>query len=302
MRSGFVRSAILLMFIAGMTFAQTPKPEEVAQMVENISLPQDQLKSLAFDMRMNLPMPLSILCQLRYQAPDQYALHVFDNYDQTPILIIIGHTAMINDPFASNLTLVASAGVAFNFVPQGSDYNAQFAFNMPLDGKINNHVELDFKTMFSRVSENLKVENATAGSLVFSGNTEQKSRCTAILAAQEKFALREVRLFIENEPTAILEIEKIKVDAESEPIADMFPLAALASSSISLNFIEPQGMIDTALVAMTVIKAVFARSAIRDPQLREKIEAMLNQKVDWFSVESVDASRSEKLREIFKPL
>ena len=302
MNTGIFRSAILLIFIAGMAMAQTTVPEEVVGMVKDIRLPQDRLESLAFDMHMNLPMPLNILCQLRFRAPDQYSLCVFDNYDQTPMLIIIGQTAMINDPFADNLTLVASAGVAFDLVPQGSEYSAQFAFNMPVEGKINNRIGLDFKTLFSRVSENLNVETATAGNLIFSGSTEQKSRCVAVFATQEKFALQEVGLFVEGEPTAVLEIKNIRVDAGAESVADVFPLVQLASSTIPFSFVEPDGMIDTALVATTVLKAVFARTALRNQPLREKIEAMFNQKVDWSSVGSVDTSRSEKLREIFRPL
>ncbi len=302
MKSRLLIIIALLVLATGAVFAQIPSEEEVRKMVKNIKMPPDELNSLAFDMRMNLPMPLNILCQLRYKAPDQYSLHVFDDQDQTPVLIIIGQTAMINDPLADSVTLVATAGVVFDFVPQGEDYNAQFAFNMPVDGKIINRVELDFTTMFSRANENVGIENASAGEIVFSGTTSQKSRCVAILAPDEKFALREARLFTEDESEAVLELNNIRVDAEIDAAPALFPMAELASSAIKLTFIEPEGMIDTAMVAASVLRAVFARSAIRNEPLRENIEAMLNQQVDWDAIAASDAARAEKLRLIFQPL
>jgi len=292
----------LIFMLAAVAQAQTPSAEDIIKLIRDIRMPQDNLGSLAFDMRMNLPMPLNILCQVRYHAPDCYSLHVFDDHDQTPVLIIIDQKALINDPMAESLTLVASAGVAFDLVPRGEEYNAQFAFNMPTDGKISNRVELDFKTMFARVTENVSVESASAGSVIFSGATSKKSRCAAVLAPDEKFPLRQARLYIEDEPLPILEINDIRVDAASQTAATLFPMTELAASGVKYSQVEPQGMIDTALVATSVIKAVFARSAIRNQQLREKIEEMIGQRVDWASIEVSDAERSEKLRKIFKPL
>jgi len=293
---------VLIAALTGTAQAQAPSAEEIVKLIRDIRLPQDNLSSLAFDMRMNLPMPLNILCQVRYHAPDHYSLHVFDDHDQTPVLIIIGQKAMINDPLAESLTLVASAGVAFDFVPRGEEYNAQFAFNMPVDGKVNNHVELDFQTMFARITENVSVEIASAAAIIFSGTTSQKSRCVATLAPDEKFALRQARIYIENEPLPILEINDIRVNVASQAAATLFPMTELEASNIKYSLVEPQGMIDTALVASSVIKAVFARSAIRNQQLREKIEEMTGQRVDWSAIEVVDTLRSEKLRQIFRPL
>ncbi|PKL50150.1 MAG: hypothetical protein CVV42_03950 [Candidatus Riflebacteria bacterium HGW-Riflebacteria-2] len=292
----------LIVMIAGVAPAQTPTAEEILKLIRDVRLPQDNLSSLAFDMRMNLPMPLNILCQVRYHAPDHYSLHVFDDHDQTPVLIIIDHQALINDPLAESLTLIASAGVAFDFVPRGEEYNAQFAFNMPTDGAINNRVELDFKSMFARVSENVSVENASDGEVIFSGQTSKKNRCIAVLAPSEKFALRQTRLYLEGEPIAILEVTDIRVDTASEAAVTLFPMTELDVSGDKYSQIEPQGMIDTALVAASVLRAVFARSAIRNQELREKIEEMIGQRADWSAIEAVDAVRSEKLRRIFKPL
>jgi len=293
---------VLIVSMAGVAWAQTPSAEEILKLIRDIRLPQDNLSSLAFDMRMNLPMPLNILCQVRYNAPDRYSLHVFDDHDQTPVLIVIGQNALINDPLADSLTLIASAGVAFDLVPRGEEYNAQFAFNMPTDGTINNRVELDFKTMFARVNENVSVENASDGEVIFAGMTSKKSRCVAVIAPDEKFALRQARLYVENEPLAILEINDIKVDAASQSEAAVFPMTQLVDAGIKYSRIEPQGMIDTAMVAASVLKAVFARSAIRNQSLRSKIEEMTGQKLDWHKIEALDGARSEQLRQIFKPL
>jgi len=293
---------VLIILLTAVAQAQTPSAEDIMKLIRDIRLPQDNLSSLAFDMRMNLPMPLNILCQVRYHAPDCYSLHVFDDHDQTPVLIIIDRKALINDPMAGSLTLIASAGVAFDLVPLGEEYNAQFAFNMPVDGKINNRIELDFKTMFARVTENISVENASDGAIIFSGSTSKKSRCTAVLAPDEKFALHQTNLYIEGESLPILQISDIRVDAASQTVATLFPITELDASGVKYSQIETQGMVDTALVATSVLKAVFARSAIRNQQLREKIEEMIGQRVDWAAIEASDAARSEKLRQIFKPL
>jgi hypothetical protein len=302
MKKTFLLLLVLCALCTGIASAQTLSVEDIKKRVKDVRLPQDQLKSLAFDMHMNLPLPLNILCQLRYLAPDQYCLQVFDSHDDTPVLIIIDQTALVNDPLADNLTLVASAGVAFDLVPRGDEYNAQFAFNVPVDGKINNRVELDFTTMFSRVVKDIDISNASGGELVFSGKTEKESRCVAVFAPKQAYALRSTALFIPDHPDAILKIDNIRLDVASETVLSRFPMAELIASGVTFDKVQPQGMFDTALVAASVLKAVFARSAIRNQELREKIETMINQKVDWQGIKATDDSRSAKLRQLFKPL
>ncbi len=276
------------------------KPEEIKEKIRDIRLPGDQMKTLAFDMRMTLPLPLDLICFLRYEAPENYSLKVFDAADKTPIMIIAQNIAMINDPMAEQINLVASCGVTFELLPSNDQYNANFAFTTPSEGKISNRVELDFKTLFSRVVKDLKLEKKSDGQIVFSGASEQKSTCQAMINFQSDFILKTLSMSVAENPVPVLRFTRIELDKPVLASSFEFPMKALEASDLKFSISHPQGMIDTMLVVTTVIKAVFARTAIRSPQAREQIEAMLKTSLDWKSMEEKDAARSEKLRKIFQ--
>lgn len=276
------------------------KPEEIREKIRDIRLPGDKMQTLAFDMRMTLPLPLDLICFLRYEAPENYSLKVFDTVDKTPIMIIAGNMAMINDPLADQISLVASCGVTFELLPADDQYNANFAFTTPSDGKITNRVELDFKTLFSRVSKDLKLEKRPDGRMCFSGTSEQNSVCHALIDLQNDFILKALSMSVAENPVPVLRFTKIELDQPVASESFVFPMAALEASGLKFSISQPQGIIDTMLVVTTVIKAVFARTAIKRPQAREKIEAMLQTTLDWQSMESNDTARSAQLREIFK--
>jgi len=276
------------------------KPEEIKEKIRDIRLPGDKMQTLAFDMRMTLPLPLDLVCFLRYEAPEKYSLKIFDAVDKTPIMIIAENMAMINDPMAEQISLVASCGVTFELLPANDQYNANFAFTTPSDGKIINRVELDFKTLFSRVGKDLKLEKTSDGLMLFSGTSEQNSICQALVDLEHGFILKTISMSVAENPVPVLRFTRIELD---QPIASdsfEFPIAALEASDLKFSISQPQGIIDTMLVVTTVIKAVFARSAIKIPQAREKIEAMLQTTLDWESMQNNDNARSAKLREIFQ--
>lgn len=276
------------------------KPEEVREKIRDIRLPGDKMNTLAFDMRMTLPLPLDLICFLRYEAPENYSLKVFDAVDKTPIMIIAESMAMINDPMAEQVDLIASCGVTFELKPANDQYNANFAFTTPSDGKITNRVELDFKTLFSRVVKDLKLEKKSDGQMVFSGTSEQNSTCQAVVDLRQNFILKTLGISVPENPIPVLRFTKIELDLPVSADSFNFPMRALEASDLKFSISRPQGMIDTMLIVTTVIKAVFARTAIRNPQAREQIEAMLKTSLDWKSMEERDAVRSEKLRKIFQ--
>ncbi len=281
------------------TASTTPTWQELTGLVKDIRLPGDQLKSLAVDMHMNLPLPLKISCLLRYQAPDQYSLRVFDGEDRTPIMFIADNLAFINDPLADDLSLIASAGVSFELVPQNEQYNANFAFNTPVDGAIKNRVELDFIDLFARVSRNMQVQPLSEHKFQLTGSSEQNSSCSADIDTMAVFPLTRLSMFVPENPEPVLALSLIEADGKIAADYFSFPLQKLTASGLPINRSTPQGIVDTVLVVSTVIKAVFARSAIRNPQCRDQIEAMLRTSVNWQALAEKDALRSAALRKIF---
>lgn len=281
------------------TASPTATWQELTGLIKDIRLPGDQLKSLAVDMHMNLPLPLKISCFLRYQAPDKYSLQVFDGEDQTPIMIIADNLAFINDPLADDLSLIASAGVAFELIPQNEQYNANFAFNTPVDGSIKNRVELDFINLFARVSRNMQVQTLSENKFQLTGSSEQNSSCSADIDPAAAFPLTRLCMFVPENPEPVLTLSRIETDGNIAAENFAFPLQKLIDSGLPITRSTPQGIVDTVLVVSTVIKAVFARSAIRNPHCREQIEAMLKTSVNWQDLAEKDALCSAALRKIF---
>lgn len=274
-------------------------PESVRAMVRNINLPGDEFNALTVDMHMRLPeTPVHLFCQLRYQTPGSYSLGVYDGNDNTPLLIVCDQLALINDPFAEKLSVIASAGVNFELVPQEKQYNAVFAFNMPVGGIINNRINLDFTTMFARLTKDTAVA-AEASGLVFSGATEENSRCTATLNASAALPLQALSLFIAGVDKPVLEFSRI--ECASVGGLPTFPLQKLQGSGMVAATVYPEGFIDTMMIMTSVIKAVFARAAIYQPEIRARVSEMLNLSgmVDWQSVRARDSERAGRLRELF---
>lgn len=273
---------------------------DVVRMVKDIELPRDEMRSLAVDMHMRLPgMPVHIFCQLRYCASESYSLKVYDGNDGAPLLIVCDQLALINDPFAETLSLIASAGVVFELLPQAGRYTANFAFNMPVDGRVNNKVSFDFKTMFSRLTENVEVSSGSASTLVFSGMTKEKSRCCAIFNASAAMPLQSLSLFVEDTVNPVLEFSRIEVDNLSAEAFLAFPELELRKSGIAVVYMAPDGFLDTMSVMSSVVKAIIGRSAISKPEMREQVEKILLQKVDWNNISSRDIERSSLLRKLF---
>lgn len=276
-------------------------PAEVRGMVRNLKLPQDKLSSLALDMSMNLPIPMKINIQLRYSHDDKYTLQVFDGFDQTPILVVAGRKAMINDPMADSISLIASAGVAFELVPQGDNYNANFAFNMPVDGKINNRVELDFTSLFSRVAIDVIATYTADGKILFSGKTEQKSSCRASFVASRSFPLNSLSLFVPGQEEAVIEFPLIDVGSVIDEDVFTFPSKRLADSGVKFVELKPDGMVDTMMVVASVMRAIFSRAAIRNVSLRAEIEKNLMYAPDWEKHKKNDLEKSKLLKKVFMP-
>ncbi len=290
--------AVFVSFTA--ILADNPTPENVQAMIHDVELPGDSFATFALDMHMRLPAtPVHLLCRLRYKAPRNFSLHVFDGRDSTPILVICDEMALINDPFAEKLSIIASSGVVFELQPQDGQYTANFAFNQPKEGKINNRISLDFKTMFSRLQENVIIQTASAGVFLFSASTKEKSRCRAELAASASFPLGALQLFVKEHAEPVLDFSMIKTDAEFAMPG--FPLKELQKKSLVREPVFIDGVLDTMGIMTSVIKAVFARAAISDPEIREKVSQMFNLgDSDWQSLSSRDAERGRVLREIFQ--
>ena len=297
-----VLMVLLVVFVApvaAQTASSAPSWESLMGLVKDIRLPGEKFKSLAVDMQMNLPIPLKLSCFLRYQAPDQFCLQVFDGEDQTPVMIIKDKLALINDPLADDVSLIASAGVSFDFVPQGEQYNANFAFTTPTDGVSKNHVELDFTHLLQRVTANYNIQQLSPEQFLLSGTTEHNSSCSVQINTAAVFPLVKLGMFVDENPLAVLNFSRIEADSEVAAADFAFPLQQLNDSGLKISRSEPQGMVDTMLIVSTVIKAVFARSAIRNPEFREQIEGMIQSSIDWEGIAEKDSQRSTVLRSIF---
>ncbi len=269
--------------------------------VKNISLPGPFPGSLAFDMDMHLPFPMHLLVQLRYSAPENYALNVFEGDDLTPIMIVRGRTAMVNDPLQNKISLIASAGVSFDLSPQGDQFNANFSFNMPTEGKASNRVKMDFLSLFSRLENDL-VATATADKLIrLSGSTAQKSSCVAVFAASQAVPLQRLEIFVENNPKPVLVFSKISADEKIASDCFVFPVENLKKSKAEFIEIQPDGMIDTMLVVAAVMKAIFTRAALANEAFRAEVEKQLQIKPDWETMRKNDQIRSSELKKVFAP-
>lgn len=273
---------------------------DLEQLVKNVELPPDQLQSLALDMHLRLPeSPAHLLCRLRFVASDGYSLQVFDARDEIPVLVIADQMAMINDPFAEKLTIIASSGVVFELQQQGEQVTANFSFNQPVDGVVKNRINLDFKKLFAQVDKDLRLQPAENGLLHFSGHTVRGNRCLASFNASAPMPLQSLQLFIAGAAEPVLEFSLLQADAAGYPVAE-FPLAGLQQSGLAAAPTQLSGFFDTMGVMTSVLKAVFARAAIHEPAIREKVGDMLKLvSPDWEKMQKNDSLRREKLQELF---
>lgn len=294
---------ILLILLTAPARAITP--EEIlasdSGYIKNIVLPGSEVGSLEVDMHMKLPLPMHLLVQVRYTQPDKFALNVFTGDDFTPIMIIRGAKAMINDPLQNRLSLVASAGVAFDLSPQGDQFNANFAFNIPVEGKINNRVNLDFISLFARLENNLVATSSAQGMWQLSGASAQNSSCRAIFSASSTLPLQSLEISTAENPDPVLIFSKIMADRQIATDAFSFPLSELRQSGVEFVEIAPDGMIDTMMVVASVMKAIFTRAALANVAFRSEIEKQLQIKPDWHKIQNDDKVRAEKLKQVFKP-
>lgn len=274
--------------------------QKLGPLVKNVNLPGDAYKSFIFDLQMNSG-PFQFLIQFRFQSPDNYAMNVFDGADHTPVLIVRGKRALINDPLQEEISLIASAGVVFDLSPQGDQFNAHFAFNLPAENQINNRIKLDFASLFSRVDREIFAVTASDTSVEAGGTTEQNGRCSSVFLPSAAIPLQKLQMFVEGIPGPVLNFTHIAADHHIASDVFVFPLEALESSGIKLVETSPDGMLDSMMVVASVMKAVFTRIAIRSPELRREVETRLQMQPDWAGIEATDRSRAEKLREIFQP-
>ena len=301
MRNRIFSAFFLLALLGFFQQAYAKLPETVEPLIKKINLPGDSFSSLAVDMKMNPPLPMHVFLQVRYCAPDSYALNVFDGYDLTPVLIVRGNRAMVNDPFSETVSLVATAGVSFEMNHQNGQLNANFAFTMPTDGKIKNRVNMDFNAIFAQLENDLRVATVSHDLLVFSGATARGNQCIATISPKLSIPLQSTAMFIQDSPQAILDFPLISADSQVASECFAFPASALENSGLPFDEARPDGMIDTMMVVATVMKAIFSRIALRNPELRQELEARLQFKPDWEKARKADAVRSAELRKIFKP-
>lgn len=284
----------------GMALADDSVGSQLDRLVKNVVLPQDQLPSLALDMHLRLPeSPVHLLCRLRFVASDSYSLQIFDARDETPVMVIADQMTMINDPFADKLTIIASSGVVFELLQQGEQVTANFSFNQPVDGVIKNRIDLDFKKLFAQVDKDLQLHAAENGLLNFSGQTVRGNRCLASFNASAPLPLQSLQLFIAETAEPVLEFSLLQTGSADYPVAK-FPFAGLQQSGLAAAPAQLSGFFDTMGVMTSVLKAVFARAAIHEPAIREKVGDMLKLvSPDWEKMQQNDIQRREKLRELF---
>lgn len=290
----------ICLLAAGVALADDSAGSQLDRLVKNVVLPQDQLPSLALDMHLRLPeSPVHLLCRLRFVASDSYSLQIFDARDETPVMVIADQMTMINDPFAEKLTIIASSGVVFELLQQGEQVTANFSFNQPDDGVIKNRVDLDFKKLFAQVDKDLQLQTAENGRLNFSGQTVRGNRCLASFNASAPLPLQSLQLFIAETAEPVLEFSLLQTGSADYPVAE-FPLEGLQQSGLAAAPAHLNGFLDTMGVMTSVLKAVFARAAIHEPSIREKVGDMLKLvSPDWEKMQQNDSQRREKLRELF---
>jgi hypothetical protein len=292
---------VVAMIIANQGFADDASPlQKHAALIKNVRLPGDDFSSFAFDMRMT-PGPVQLLVQVRYQRPNDYALNVFDGNDLTPVLVVRGQRAMVNDPLQQKISLIASAGVAFDLSPQDDQLNANFAVNLPGEGQINNRIQLDFAALFSKVNEEISEKIAATGSVEISGKTEKQSTCLASFLPTADFPLQQLQMSVESLPDPVLTFSNIVANRKIATDAFVFPLQQLKDTKVEFIEASSDGMLDSMMVVAAVMKAIFTRAALRSPDLRQEIEARLQIKPDWSGIEATDRERSEKLKAVFRP-
>lgn len=280
-----------------------PSSELLKGWAKSIQIPGSSFKTFSADITMNLPLPLKLLCQIRYEANNNYSLRVFDMSDKTPFLIVSDKKGIIYNPTNGKVTLVSSGGAFFELVPNGKDFNANFAINLPVDGKAKDKFVLDFDSMFKRIVDNIEVVPGNSSqTFILKGDTQQKGWAKAYFDIKNIYKLTRIEAAPEGSTKPFLIIDKIKANEKLEKHAFSFPEAMLKKSGLEIDKISGEGFMDTVSLFSAIMKMMFTRVAINNKEVRESIEKMLHIKPDWDKMSIVDAKSSRILRGIFQPL
>lgn len=271
-----------------------------AMQIKNVQLPGDNYHSFAFDMKMT-PAPVQLFIQIRYRAPNDYAMNVFDGADMTPLLIVRDQKAIINDPLQEKVSLIASAGVAFDLSQQGEQFNANFAVNLPGEGQVSNRISMDFNALFAKVTRELKEKSDAPGTLELSGKTTRKNSCHAIFRPADDFPLQQLQISVENATEPILVFSNIAANGKIPADVFSFPLQQMKEAGVDFIEVPANSMFDSMMIVSSVMKALFTRAALRSPDLRHEIETNFKLKPDWSAIEHLDGNRTPKLQRVFRP-
>jgi hypothetical protein len=295
---------ILLLILPGFTANAENKENMVdlaESLVKNIERINDASGSLKIDMQMNLPLPMRVLAQIRCNN-NQYGLFVFDGFDHTPILIVTEETAMINDPLNEGVLLVSPAGITFETGPQNEQYNAYFSFTTPDKGKIINRINMDLVSLFARIEKDKTAYKNKEGLIVYQGKSKRNSSCKAVFKPEAPLAMQSLEINLPDEKEPIMSFPSIQTNIKNDPTIFNFPLAKLENSGLKVTRAKPEGFVDKMSIMANIMRALFVRVAIRNEKLRNEICKNFNLNPNWEQININDRTRSEILKNIFKPV
>ncbi len=289
---------VFMIFAIGQTFGVTFA--EIKSGVKSIHIPEQKFDSFGFDMKMDLPMPLHIICQVRFVAPGSYTLRVFDASDKAPIMILADQKGIIYDPLSASVTMVEPVGTLFEMLPKGDQFVANFAFTMPNDkDEISNRIDIDLSSLFKKADRNTTASE-TNGTIFFSGVSEQGSKCKAEFDSKFIDMPRRLEVLTKENPLPVLSFDKFFRNEKIEKKWFVFPSEKLAKCGAKIETLKNGGIINTVMIVQKVMKAVFSRSAIKNVQLREQIEKMFFTKPDWKKIQAEDEKAAKQLKSVFQ--
>ena len=208
-------------------------PSELKALAPLVRAESSMYSSLIVEALLSAPsIKTAIKYRVYYSKTNGYALYVRDMRDETPIFLIAENKALLFDPLEEELILFKDIGLMFELGMIGEELRFVSAFRGKTEGprsEILNAINMDFVSIFNRVTINLKGERIREGRerYILSGETALGSMCVAEIDPSASIPFIRVGFYRKGESEPFLNFSRLAANIGIDSTVFVFPIGDL---------------------------------------------------------------------------
>jgi hypothetical protein len=277
-------------------------PSELKGLAPVISTENPKYSSLTVEAIFSAPsIKTAIRYRVYYSKANGYALYVLDMMDETPIFLLVEEKALLFDPSEDELILFQDIGLMFELRMEGNELRFVSAFRQKRGGpkpEIVNTLNMDFVSIFNRVTVNLKGERIKEGKYILSGETELGNVCVAEIDPSAFIPILRIGFYRKGEPRPLLSFSRLEANKGIDNSVFLLPIKDLMDRGLVIKTaaFNQEHFID---LMSLMGRVLFVRSALAFPEMRKDLVQLGINDSDWHVIEKRDKRISQALKEVF---